>query len=981
MDSNLTTLKEIDGIEIASSVTCNIEDLNRHIKIQNNDLTIITQNITSVYKNTDDLQVTLAPLEFEPDILILTECRLDCKKPIPQIQNYSSFSTIHNMNQNDGVVIFSKNNLKVKVKEIKMIHASCLQLEIFNYTILGIYRSPSNRNAEKFIESLRTHLDSIKGHSNIIITGDININIISRIDDTTFERNNRHTYLNMLSTYGLLPGHLLPTRLRNCLDHVIIKLNKRKTNAKIAVLNTTITDHKTILTSISKTKQTNKCPKTKTYVNFDKALDSIANKNISDLLFCEDPNALVELLVYKINESLQEHTTIKTIPKSSRTIKPWITPGILRCIRNRNKMQKRAKNNPFDQILNVTYKRYRNYCNNLIKKLKRKYDKTQLTNSIKNTKLLWNNIKNITNLKRNKTSNTELLEMTQCPKQSVNMVNDFFVNVGRVLAENIQSHYPALATNAPLSFDAHLTTFVLSDTDVNEVEKIIMSLKSDSAPGSDNIPTRFLKLAKNHIIPVICHLVNLCFSKGVFPSVLKQSIITPVFKSGSKNDVNNFRPISVLTAISKVLEKIINSRLIGFLDKYDILSNSQYGFRQGRSTHDAIKDLTSLIIEQLDKGKKCLTVFLDLKKAFDTVSIPTLLRKLERIGIRSTPLELMKDYLCNRRQKTKVGDYISEDQYVTYGVPQGSVLGPTLFLIYINDLCNYKIKQGHIFSYADDTAVVFTGESWDYVHKVAEAGLSKVNTWLKQNLLTLNTSKTNYICFGIYNSSQPKMSNLRIHDCNCLGNNYCDCPSIEKVAFTKYLGVIIDQRLSWHQHLELTTSRIRKLIYTFKNLRHVAERDLLNQIYLALGQSILTYCIYIWGGATKVKFLELERAQRSLLKVMYFKPYRFPTQDLYHNSKLLTVRKIYILNLLMQKHKSLTYNPTSKRRNDIVASCSVKTTFAMHQYKKQSVFIYNKVNKVLNIYPMLLYEMKKKVTEWLLTLNYEEVEELFKVIE
>lgn len=979
MDSNLTKLKEIDEVEVASSVNCDIENLSQYIKIKKNDLTFITQNITSVYKNINDLQATLAHLKFENDILILTECRLDCNKPIPQIKNYTSYATTQNMNQNDGVVIFVKNNIKAKVKEIKMNHASCLQLEIFNYTILGIYRSPSNKNSEIFIESLRMHLERIKNHKNIIITGDININIISRTDDSGYEKTNRHNYLNMLAAYGLLPGHSLPTRLKNCLDHVILKLNNHKTNTNIAVLNTTITDHQMVFTCISKIKEINKAAKSKTSVNFDKALDSLANKNISNLLFCDDPNTLVELLIQKITESLQENTTTQSLTKSNRTIKPWITPGILRCIRNRNKMQKRAKIDPFNLTLTITYKRYRNFCNNLIKKIKRKYDRSQLTGSMKNAKLLWKNIKNITNIKQNKSTNTELLNIAQCPKQSVNLVNEYFGNIGRDLAENILSKNPTINTDNPPLFEANLTSFVLSDTDPAEVEKIIMSLKSDSAPGYDNIPTRFLKLCKDYIVPALSHLINLCFSKGIFPTTLKKSIITPVFKSGDVDDVNNFRPISVLTVISKVLEKIINNRVIGFLDKYNILSNAQYGFRHGISTHDAIKDLSSLIIEQLDEGKKCLTVFLDLKKAFDTVSIPILLQKLERIGIRNTPLELLKDYLTNRIQKTKIEGHISEDHLVTYGVPQGSVLGPTLFLIYINDLCNYRIDRGNIFSYADDTAIVFSEKSWEAVHNVAEAGLSKIYNWLNHNLLTLNTLKTNYICFAINNRSQPMLSTIKIHSCKS-PHNECTCPLIEKVTHTKYLGVIIDQRLSWHRHLELTTCRIRKLIFTFKNLRHVAPRDLINQIYISLGQSILNYCIYIWGGASKVKFLELERAQRSLLKVMYFKPYRFPTQELYNNSKLLSVRKLYLLNLILTKHKSMPYIPINKRRKDIVDSYSVRTSFAQHQYKKQSVFIYNKVNKLLKIYPLLLIQCKKKVTEWLLTLNYDEVEDLFKVI-
>lgn len=317
------------------------------------------------------------------------------------------------------------------------------------------------------------------------------------------------------------------------------------------------------------------------------------------------------------------------------------------------------------------------------------------------------------------------------------------------------------------------------------------------------------------------------------------------------------------------------------------------------STEDAILALTSTVINKLDDGGKCLAVFLDLKKAFDTVSVPILLKKLEHIGIRGIPLSLFKDYLTGRKQKVKIGEFISADENITYGVPQGSVLGPTLFLIYINYLSSMTLTGGHVFSYADDTALIFTGKTWECARKHAEAGLLQVATWLNVNLLTLNTLKTNFICFSIYDCTQPSENfKIKIHKCMSLNNPDCTCTHIDKVQHTKYLGVILDHRLSWHMHTELIMNRVRKLIWTFKTLRHVTTKDLLNQIYISLAQSVLGYCLPLWGGATKVKFLELERAQRSLLKVMFFKPYRFPTEQLYLTAGLLSVRKLYLLHLI-----------------------------------------------------------------------------------
>lgn len=889
--------------------------------------------------------------------------------------------------QNDGVVIYVKNTLQHQVKEIKLTQASCLQVDVLNNTILCIYRSPSVTNAESFINSLSSHIETISRQKNIIVAGDININIIPKPIETSYEHSNRINYLNMLSVLGILTGHTFPTRIRNCLDHFMLKINPKKNTAFIAVLQTSITDHLTTFLCLSKLKPNIKISKIKTKTNYEDALKYLQNTKLSELLFCDDPNIVTESLISKLTESLTENTTTTTIPKSKRIIKPWITTGILRCINNRNNLQKNIRKDPYNEVLKITYTRYRNFCNNLIKKLKRKYERNLVAKSVTNNKLLWKNIKNLTYTNKIRNNDTELINSKSSPTEACNLTNTFFANIGKELANKIQPCLPSADYLHSLPIQPN--SLVLLDADCNEVDNILMSLRSDSAPGWDNIPICFLKLARHEVVPVITHLGNICFRTGIFPTALKASIITPVYKGGERDDVSNYRPISVLSAISKILEKMVNGRLLNYLNKFNIISPSQFGFRQGVSTEDAVTALTTLVTEQLDKGNRCLSVFIDLKKAFDTVSFPILVCKLERIGIRETALSLFKSYLMDRKQKVKLGQHTSDDADISYGVPQGSVLGPTLFLIYINDLCNLKLYNANIFSYADDTAIVFTGGSWDSVKIDAEQGLAKVAIWLNNNLLTLNTTKTNFICYSIYKNKQPNNNfSIKIHTCNNKFNN-CNCSSIDKVTQTKYLGVIIDQHLTWYSHIEQVSSRVRKLIWIFKSLRHIlprklsdhhdSSRNLLNEMYVALVQSILGYCIPIWGGAAKTRFIEVERAQRALIKVMYFKKYRFPTTRLYQISKLLSVRKLYILQIILKKHKHLHFDSKIYKRRITHKAASLpntKTKFASIQYCKRSAILYNKLNKELDIYSKHTYECKKTISNWLQPLTYETTESM-----
>lgn len=480
----------------------------------------------------------------------------------------------------------------------------------------------------------------------------------------------------------------------------------------------------------------------------------------------------------------------------------------------------------------------------------------------------------------------------------------------------------------------------------------------------------------------ITFICNICLSTGVFPTDLKKSLIHPIHKSGSRDCVNNYRPISILPALSKILEKVINKQLINYLESKKLLSENQYGFRSGRSTNDAVHQLTDTIVTKLDEKRKVLTIFLDLAKAFDTVSAPLLLKKLEHLGIRGTQLRLFHSYLSGRMQRVVVDEWLSDNCEINIGIPQGSILGPTLFLVFINDLCQLNLDNCKIITFADDTALLFYGDTWEEVYRSAQIGFAKVISWLNNNFLTLNTDKTKYITFSLTNNYYIHNSSLNItaHSCSNYSSNTCACPKLQRVDSIKYLDVMIDKNLNFNIHTDLLSKRVRKLIFIFKNLRRVADAKVLKAVYFALCQSLLTYCITIWGGASKSAMIKVERAQRAVLKVAHSLPFFHPTSDLYKKCKVLTVRQLFVIQTVLRQHSRMKYSSSlnAHKRNisKVCATKLCKTSLSHRHFCFLSSYLYNKLNSTLNIYPLTKAKCKQVLTSYLLSHGYDSTENL-----
>ncbi len=412
-----------------------------------------------------------------------------------------------------------------------------------------------------------------------------------------------------------------------------------------------------------------------------------------------------------------------------------------------------------------------------------------------------------------------------------------------------------------------------------EIITLCAKLKPKTSRGHDNISTKLLKDTINNTAVPLAHIFYQSFLEGHVPSKMKLAKVIPIFKSGNNKIFNNYRPISLLPAFSKLLEKAMAKRLVGFIENFNILYDHQYGFRKKHST---ILHLLKSISTSNDRPTKDITIgiFLDLSKAFDTINHNTLLSKLSFYGICGTAKNWFKSYLSDRYQYTEVNGIKSTILESLCGVPQGSILGPILFLIYINDI--QKSSNMYILSFADDTTVYASNSNLRELYHQTNLELVKMQNWFYANKLSLNIKKTKYtICCANRNFVIPVDSIITLNNIELerIGNNQPD-------KSIKFLGVHMDENLTWTPHLQMVRSKLSRSIFALNKVKNIFPHDILKSLYYSLIHSHMVYGIQAWGNATKISQIEIlqKRAIRIInrkafkshtaQKREYFKSYR-----------------------------------------------------------------------------------------------------------
>ena len=570
--------------------------------------------------------------------------------------------------------------------------------------------------------------------------------------------------------------------------------------------------------------------------------------------------------------------------------KPWLTYQLKESIKRKNELSYKVKRNN-DAKLEYNYKIYKRVLQKTLRAAEKDYyDK--LFNEYKSDLIKsWRTIKQVIN--KNKTYRTSSTfsinnKETDDKLEIAEGFNKFYVNLGPSLAEKIPR-----VDKDPVSYiknNTHKSIFLQPVSDL-EVVKILKSLKQ-SSEGWDDISPRIVKNTYTYFLTPLVHICNLSLLHGIFPNELKLAKVIPLFKGGDCHYLVNYRPVSVLPVFSKVLERIMYNRVLEFIEENNLLYNLQFGFRKGHSTSIALTILSDKISKALHEGDFVLGVFLDFSKAFDTVNHDILLRKLYRYGIRGIANDWFRSYLSNRTQFVNYNNTKSSELNITCGVPQGSILGPLLFLIYINDIAHVS-KLLYMILFADDTNAFLTGRNVDDMIKQMNTELDNLKIWLYANRLSLNISKTHFILFRSSGLHKPVFSNdVIIND-----------QVVKQETSTKFLGVIMDERLSWKEHIQHIKIKIAKGLGILYKARRLLRSDTLLTLYYSFIYPYYNYAIEVWGDTYKSYTDTLVKLQKRAIRVITFSSKYEHTLPLFNRLNVLQVRQVFIykIGLLMFK--------------------------------------------------------------------------------
>lgn len=941
-------------------------------QLTENKLSFLHLNIRSMRNKFDALLNYLHLLAHKFSIIALTETWLnDMDGDNFKIPGYNLTKVNRQDKGGGGICIFTRDYIKIKlrndlVNEENNSNTEFLFIEILNEKckniIVGIMYRPPSSNFNGFKNDINTILTKLdKSDKPCYIMGDFNIDLL-KYECCNFS----NIFFNQLSSSGFMPLITKPTRITKSTATLIDNIftnNANKTGHQSGILLNDISDHLPIFT-ITELETKNCAVKPNSGSSYTtrkigkKCLELFAEKikncDWQSTLSKSNPTESYESFFKEFFEIYDNFFPIKKY--KSKNIKRynnlWISRGLIKSSKTKEKLYKKFIKSP--SINNEqNYKKYRNKLNHLIRIAKKNYYCKKFSQAQNDIKSTWNTINQLLDKQRLKSTLPRLFlndenEEINDPNLIADGFNDYFVNVGPKLAEKL-SHdtdkfYKYLEGN-------YKDSIFLYDTSPEEVNRIIDKLECKSSCGIDEIRSKVIKYVAPYVSVPLTHIFNLTFSTGIIPNDLKVALITPVYKASEKNVFSNYRPISVLPFFSKILEKLMYKRLTDYINKNGILTDRQYGFRSKSSTNHAIIELVDKITKAIENNEFTVGIFLDLSKAFDTVNHNILLKKLYFYGIRGKCHAWIKDYLSNRKQIVKYNNIRSTEKIITCGVPQGSILGPLLFLIYINDLNNSTSKLSTIL-FADDTNLFCSGKDLEELELLINEELARVQEWLMLNKLTLNVKKSNFVIFKSHKRKLKKHMSLKLNN-----------EMLQWVEHTKFLGIIIDQHLTWKNHINYVTKKIIRTTGVLCRIRFYISQPLLRMLYYSLIYPHLYYGNIVWANTYPTRLEKLFKLQKKILRIITFSSYTAPSLQLFRKLNLLNIHQIndlliasfsfslyskvlppYFEDFCIENFKVHSYNTRGSKQ---LHKTFNRTNYGKYSTREKIVNIWNEIPKTI----------------------------------
>ena len=706
-------------------------------KSPNETFSLMHLNARSLIGNFDKIEILLANLRKSFSVIGVTETWLnDLTSDLVNMPGYSFVSNHRKSKIGGGIGLYLENNLQYKIcsectySNPDIIESLFVEINVPHgkNIVVGVIYRPPNQNTAVFIDELNDILiNIIRGNKLCYIMGDFNLDLLRYNDNVPTQE-----FIDRLFSYSFYPLISNPTRITSHTATLIdnIFTNQLSDNVFNGIVLNDLSDHLPIFACFYKDFnphcQQKAFRRSFSEYNINTFRECLSEINCTNRFNGLDTNNSYDIFIneyIKIFDACFPMERIKCRTLQNRN-SPWITKGLLKSISKKNRLYKQLINSPNKQR-ELRYKIYKNKLTHLIRNAKRTYYENRFEIAKNDMKLTWRLVNEVINKRKTKQS------LPSAFMSEGKMITDHFEIANR-FCKYFTDIDPALASRIPstsFSFRSFLTDnencpIILNETNAHELEEICHDFQAGKAPEYDNIPMYLIKYSFDLIYEPLAQLINLSLTTGVFPDKLKIAKVIPIYKAENRENFSNYRPISLLTNFSKIFERVMYKRLITFVEHYEILYCYQFGFRKNHSTSMALIHLVNKITSAIDCKEITAGVFLDLSKAFDTIDHDILFNKLEHYGISGMALTWIKSYFFERKQFVEFNQTSSSEQTIKCGVPQGSILGPLFFILYINDLPNAS-KVTEILIFADDTSIFYLHSDPKHLESVLNEELKK----------------------------------------------------------------------------------------------------------------------------------------------------------------------------------------------------------------------------------------------------------------